>query len=441
MRMKKTIAFLLAAVLVLAASVTVLPSGAEERDAVPALPSLGALPGGVTVLAEYNGIRLSIDAELRLLTVEDLVSGKVWMSGATEDRFDFETAGLSDGNKSNYRSLFSFTYVDVANNRATPQTRYSETENATVIAERIADGTRLTYSFARIGITFTLEFLLEKDGKLIARLPANGIQESGTNVVLTFDMLPFIGAADRFVNGYILVPQGCGALVRFDEYLERPDVAPMEFGVYGRKRVSSWDYWANSATQFGYYDALLPLYGVRHGETAFLAVAENGEFDATISLMPGTDTLPLTYASFRFTQRYQFEVMLSNLSGGNATFATKTDRTRMERDCTVSFTFLNGDDASYSGMARNYRARLLEEGVLSHAALDGEMPLGIEFFMGADEGNRERFVMGNTFVPMTTYSQAAEIVQQLLDLGVNRMDVSLNAWYKGGYGGWRCPPI
>jgi len=369
-----------------------------------------------------------------MLYIDDLSSGKKWASGVTEEHFDMEAYGVNEKNMMNFRSLFSFDYVDTTNNVGRPQTSFSESETGTVAAEKLADGVRLTYNFARLGIEITTEFVLE-DGRLHALIPADGIRESGNNVVLTVDILPFMGAADRFVEGYILVPQGCGALVRFDTFLESPDVAPMQFGVYGRKLVSNWDYWANAATGSGYYEALLPLYGVRHRDAAFLAVAEGGKFDSVISVVPGSDALPLTYACFRFTMRYQFDVMLSNLSGQNATVAVRTDRSRIERDCGITFTFLSGEDACYSGMAREYRSYLLENGTLKNATLDGEMPLGVEFFMGA----LEQRPLGDVYIPMTTYSQAAEIVGMLQELGVGRMDVSLNAWHKGGYAEWLLP--
>ena len=431
MKKIKTAAVALIAILLLGTAVITAKMEPAPTAAVTQ-PSLGRLSNGPNLLAARDNLVLAYDTTERMFYIEDIISGKTWQSGATRELFDFEAAGIADTTwERNYRSLFSFVYADIDNSRSSPQPVFSESESAQVIADKIQDGARLTYNFARIGITVVVEVFLQ-DGRMVARIPADGIIESGSNVILTIDMLPFMGASDRFNEGYILVPVGSGGLVRFDAFLSRADVSPMEFGIYGRKYVWPWDYINNSATELGYYEALLPLYGVRIGNEGYLAVAENGSFDASISITPGSDTLPLTNACFRFTQRYQFEVMLSNLSGGSATFVTKTDQTRIERDCTVSFEFLSGSDATYSGMARHYRSRLLERGILQNASLDGELPLGVEFFMGA----QEQRPLGAVYIPMTTYEQAAEIVERLLALGVGRMDVSLNSWAADGYGAY-----
>ena len=394
------------------------------------LPSLGMLDNGLNELSAQGDIRLSYDLDERIFNIEDLASGKTWQTGVTGNQLDLEAAGLAGTAwENNYRSLYSFVYVDTSNNRARPQTIYSESESAQLIAEKIQDGARLTYVFGRIGITVVVEAFLQ-GGRLALRIPADGIVESGTNVVLTIDLAPFMGASNQFSEGYVLLPVGSGAVVGFGSFIERPGVSPMEFGIYGRKYVWPWDYINNSATEQGYYEALLPLYGINTGDTGILAVAYEGAFDASIMVTPATDTLPLTNVCFRFTMRYQFDVMLSNLSGGSATFMTQTDRERIMRDCVVTIEFLSGKDADYSGMARIYRKSLQEQGMLPSVPLTGEMPLGLEFFMGAQEGR----TFGNVYIPMTTYSQAADIVKLLVALGVEDMDVSLNAWARGGYG-------
>jgi len=97
----------------------------------------------------------------------------------------------------------------------------------------------------------------------------------------------------------------------------------------------------------------------------------------------------------------------------------------------ISYSFLTGEDANYSGMARKYRESLTERGVLKTERVDKEVPMFINL-IGADV--KDGFLKMKT-ATLTTARQAKEIISLINDTGINNLSVVYSGWKKGGING------
>ena len=98
----------------------------------------------------------------------------------------------------------------------------------------------------------------------------------------------------------------------------------------------------------------------------------------------------------------------------------------------VSYHFLSGDAADYSGMAVKYRS-LLQESTLKdkQERADAAVPLRLAV-LAADVKSGKLF---NHYVRMTSVSEAAEMCRTLNGQGIENITLSYIGWTKGGLNG------
>ena len=99
---------------------------------------------------------------------------------------------------------------------------------------------------------------------------------------------------------------------------------------------------------------------------------------------------------------------------------------------TVRYTFLSGDQADYSAMAKRYRDYLVDKYDLGRIDAKEGLPLVLEIIGSFD---RTKPVLGfpvNVVQATTTYDQAEEIIDDLLKSGVQDLQIRYRGWLKGG---------
>jgi hypothetical protein len=102
-------------------------------------------------------------------------------------------------------------------------------------------------------------------------------------------------------------------------------------------------------------------------------------------------------------------------------------------NCSVRYYFLTGEQADYSGMAGLYRNKLINEGVLKKKEPTGYIPLFMDLTGGAQGMG---FFLGAQFsqtIPMTTFEQASDIINELYQMGVMNQFVNYQGWFNRGY--------
>lgn len=116
--------------------------------------------------------------------------------------------------------------------------------------------------------------------------------------------MPFLGSSyGADIDGYMLIPDGTGALIRFLE--------PANYVSTYAARVYGPDAGVENYSYGGYAyikeesQAFMPIYGIVHGagQNGFLAVVESGAEYASIVATPALTNNPYNWAAARFEYR------------------------------------------------------------------------------------------------------------------------------------------
>ncbi len=287
------------------------------------------------------------------------------------------------------------------------------------------------------GFRVTVEITLENDNELVVNIPSSEIEEEKADdayYINAITVFPFMGYTYMDEqDGYMLLPDGNGALVYLDDKEGRYSTGYSQM-VYGTDAGLSsesttetllWDKYdiVTDANQI-----IAPIFGMAHldDQLAYLAVIESGDTRAYIEALPNGAILNYNRIYAKFIYREVYVQPLNNSSGSAASTVNQAESVRTQTDATVRYFLLSGDDANYSGMANAYREYLLENDLVSEA--DTSYNTRVDF-LGTD---RESFLFGTTAVVATSVENIEDIYEQLQAKGISSLLTVYKGWQKGG---------
>jgi len=383
----------------------------------PANIAVKKIPDDYVKVAETQELELFFSSQSLGIILKDKRNGYLWKSNISED--DYSLTGVSDLWKNNMNSLFYLNYTTDFKRVSSTNSRSHQDD---VKAERIRDGIKLTYNMKKLSIKLSIEISL-RENSLIVNVPGNEIDEYGNNFMTSIEILPFFGSATRSDEGYIFYPDGCGALYNFKS---SPGSSPTKYTlpVYGADSLDLNMIEENN--KLGVKQALMPVFGVKKGENAFIAIISKGEFDAAINLYPYGYAVNFHRISTEFFYRRNHKD-----ERPYATTTTFIESNMIREDHEIIYVMLEDNEADYSGMANAYRNYLVREKKINNLTDDKSgMPLWLDLFMGI----RQEQILFDKFIKATTFEQAKIILEELKNIGVDNIDANLIGWAKGGYG-------
>jgi len=264
-----------------------------------------------------------------------------------------------------------------------------------------------------------VDFVLDADS-LIINIGLSCVETENDNLIQGIELMRYFGAGSTDDDGYLFVPSGSGALIEFNNGKTNHErFTGIVYGVdmLGRRLISQI-----------VHDIKLPVFGLKNDDAAMFAVIENGSALATINADVSGRVSSFNSAWFNFILR---ETDTATMRGTENTM-TVLQEDAYEGDITVRYIFLADDDAGYAGMARAYQNYLVNNNVLMPLEPEKNSPFYLSF-LGAIE--KQEFILGTPYyanVPMTTYSQATEIVELLNKQGVESVEAQWIGWFNRG---------
>ena len=273
-----------------------------------------------------------------------------------------------------------------------------------------------------LSITIPLEYRLTDKG-LEATVKAADIEEHGNVYISQLDVLQFFGAASNKAQGYILVPDGSGALINLNSGNQ---ATAYNQAIYDIDPVAQ-NYVVIEETEC----ARLPIFGIKADDNAIFARITAGDAIASVNADVAGKLNNYNYAYASFNVR---EKELLNMFGvqGSKSDIPVVEKSLYKIDLSVSYSFLTKDDASYSGMARTYRKQLIDEGILKETNQSESVPLYLDIIGGVEQ---KKHIMGIPYegvCAMTTYDEASEIVDNLYDSDITNLRLNYQGWFNGG---------
>ena len=383
------------------------------------------------------------DLSFKFVTNDGFVHSSKVTKTFTKDGED--NRGLNTTNYNLARSPLVISYFDIKNNKtvATEQGFYGTGREASklMVDVDIVKSTKngfeadILYTVPGIRVRLIVEFL---EDSVSVRVPYNYIEETNPDYALaSIKVYHYFGAVEKAelsensstialqdaVTGYNFVPDGVGALVRYNQYEVNPP-ATYRKRVYGNdESVPTAASQSSSSTKIS-----MPVFGYVQGENSngCVAIIEDGqEFSDIVSCHPdGTINFYRTYPEFIYREAYDQKIS-SNSS------ISMIQKNSNKFDIAVSYSFLEGEDANYVGMAKYYREYLVNNKMMrnSHTYAYDRIPLRIDTI-----GNEvTEGVLFNKTITMTTFDEYATMLNTLdKRFGINNIVGVIKGYTKDG---------
>ncbi|WP_413379448.1 DUF5696 domain-containing protein [Alkalihalobacillus sp. 1P02AB] len=372
---------------------------------------------GYDFVTENEQLQLYVESDSLAIKVVDKRTGYVWSSGIQADH-EFN---LNNTWTSLARSAVTIQYIDCRGNIQSESILTNEVE---VNIDREIDGFSAIIPFDA-GITVRLEVALTDDG-LELLIPYETITEEDNQLVM-LRLYPFLGAVHQNeVNGYMFIPDGSGALIRFQDG-NLGALSPYQAFVYGKDEAFKRTPQSSTTRTNPRQQVSMPVYGVVHGanQNGFVSLIEEGsEFSEIIAFPSGVST-DFNWVTSQYHYRYEYYQPTSqSMSGFNA---YQEDMNQF--DIKQQIKFLVEEEANYVGMAHVYQDYLIQEGNL--AKQKDEVDIRLEFLGGEVKTG----LLWNSIYPMTEVAKLPEYVERLKAQDVENMHLVYRGWTKGGISG------
>ena len=370
---------------------------------------------GYHEVGRTDRFRLELSAEETMFRLVDNQTGTLWFGGYHTDE---NPEDIVPRNRRIMYNLLSVTYIDAEDNVSSLNSSANDVEASYAL---IDNGFEILFRFLEPSLEITMQVFLDDTG-FYARVPSDRIVENGEYRVVSIDVLPAFGSRMAGTDGYLLYPDGSGVL--YDCSANTGSETMYTGYVYGPPAVSLE---RDAADDKDRKSIPLPYYGSAGGGSGFAAYVVDGVEYARISLSPGTAIFGLN----RIYSSIEYRHMLTVLNAQDEEMEVYADD-RVQADICVKYLLLSGGEADYSGMANALRGYLQAFGLLPEAGRGAgkALPMALDILAGA----QQKTLLGKSYLDMTTYDQAAAMLEALSGRGVRSIHTVLLGWQKEGYG-------
>jgi hypothetical protein len=330
---------------------------------------------------------------------------------------------------------------------------------------------RLDFKFKAIEVEVKVHLHLNLDGFSI-EIRDSEIEGDDTDLIGAISITPFMGSYggkislpsvhtetieteegiitekevkwDTIVNktrhdGYIFVPDGSGALIRFTDY--QSSLNGYTGHVYGQDIAQLPSHSRVEPNFIPHKDPSMPIFGISYGDgtqAAFLSHTTSGDEYMQIYARPSnsSDTYNLTDYMIAHSRYLYNRVYTQVYNQSGASFQSLFEE-RNHFDIHQHFYMLAGDgseennpySADYVGMAIKYRDYLHENNILNYNnEFYSNIPIRIDFLMS----DAKNALIGTEDVVVTTVDDVKMILEKLSSDGVLNINSGLLGYQKGG---------
>ena len=383
---------------------------------------------GMDLVAENDNLKLYTDTKTGYIAVYDKRNGTTTYSNplaADDDKV------AKSAQKNYLKSAFILSYYS-ADVTESNMDSYSQCVAKNQLAvESIENGVRYIYTIGNtkakgdaipIYFDIPLEYRLGED-YLTVSVPACGIKEYGAGYVSRIQLLRYMGAGHSSEDGYIVVPNGSGSLIYFNN--GKTGMATYSQHVYDMDPLAS-----NYTTLEDVDNAKMGLFGICREDSGLLVTIEDGASTSLITAGISGVFNEYNYAYPAFVLRNKDDL---SMFGDSTMEVYVMEENLYDINMEVRYTFLTEENKGYAGLANYYRNRLIEEGVLTPNKTTGDIPFYYDVICGVKETHHFLGVQYLRNFAMTTFDEAGEISTTLKNSGVNNQVMNLQGWFNGGY--------
>jgi hypothetical protein len=373
-------------------------------------------------VAETDVLRLKMDENTGHFTVEDKRNGNVYRSFPNPEYWAKEK--ISETWKKHLVSPLMVQYVDFSKNiLQAKETNLAADGGRIKEVQMIPGGFSLVYELPATGFTIPIQVKIEND-YVETKIIREGIKEANMGLVWV-RLFPFFGAEYTAAgqDGYMFIPDGAGALVRFkDNQLNVNKI--YDEAVYGQDHTFAG--LSNNRNKI-----VMPVFGMKTGSKGFVAIVHDGDEYTNIVAAPAGVLSDYNWVTAQMNFRssfLQFTTRNTNVPDSWGYIDYNRDEL-FGSDRVVRYYMLESQKSDYVGMAQTYRQYLMKEkGVKPVTVSNPNIPMHVNF-IGADQ---EDGLVTSRYLNLTTTDDAIQMVNSLHDKGITNMSLTFKGWQKGG---------
>ncbi len=274
----------------------------------------------------------------------------------------------------------------------------------------------------KISFMIPVEYTIS-DGKFNAKISIPGIVNPEDAAISSINLLEFFGAQTSDEEGYIFIPDGCGALINFDQ--KQHNFHQIQLPVYFEDK----NIIKSESTSYR-ENASFPVFGLKSGNKTFYSIVEDSDALSYINVTRANTNSMYNTVYPSFIIRNADTVSLGNPD--NPVGILVGQEKTYNGDIKINYNFLYDDKAGYQGIANEYRNKLITEGYKAIQP-EEEMPFFLEL-AGAVEGTKN--ILGISYTGLnafTTYNQADKIVKEYNQAGIDNIKMLYSGWFNNGY--------
>jgi hypothetical protein len=262
-----------------------------------------------------------------------------------------------------------------------------------------------------------------KSGRLNIKIPVAQIVEPKENPITNVNLLEFFGAAKSDLPGYIVLPDGCGSLINFDKNIHIN--SQLSLPVY------SDDKNIGQAQLKGFtMPVSMPVFGLKSGGMAFWCEINDADAIATINVTRAGRNSSYNSVFPSFILKNQDIIKLGDPSNPSNVMVIQDKA--YSGNIEATYGFLYNENASYQGMAKDYRDELIKRGY-PKAEKENEIPFFLEL-VGAIESSKSFLGINYTgMTALTTFKQAELIANKYRSSGIENIKLIYSGWFNGAY--------
>ncbi len=275
-------------------------------------------------------------------------------------------------------------------------------------------------------IELIAEFTLDEAGDLIVNIPTKHLVANEKLPIRYIQVLPYFMTSDAS-DGYLFVPDGSGSTINLSNQKLKENQFSARY--YGGDILQKMESYVSAKPQM-----MLPVYGMKSGKYAVLGVIEEGaqvaQLDAYIkNVLPniGCARESLTFYINDAQELFQYVGSITKYT------MVKCSEDSYAEDIRIRYSFLTGDDADYTGMAKRYQELLIADGTLTEKAeVTENAPLFLNLLGELDKVKYFLGIPYDSSIALTSFDSAKEILSDLAASDINNVIVKYDGMANGG---------
>ncbi|MBQ8551125.1 MAG: hypothetical protein IJ426_07300 [Clostridia bacterium] len=398
---------------------------------VSAVPETEVIDGVYELVAENEHNSLFLDKTTGNIVVRNTATGNLWYSAPVDEESDKNSVGIE---KSNVKSPIVMQYLYRENAISADATGLEITNTAeecdedSISVKKIKNGVKVTFTIDWLGVVIPVEYVLEGES-LKASILYDELEEGSDIYIIYLKLLPGFGAGTMAEQGYLVIPDGSGTVINFNNGTGASEYVGY---VYGNE-IDPLSYVNKIQTE----DVRLPIFGIVKSDRALLGVITEGDDSAAIC----------AYSSFQ--KKYGYNTATSKAvyryNSPVSMFGTDWEGKNIQnwtmcadsKKYTVSYYFLGAEKASYQGIASKYQDYLVDGGVLKKSK--NAPTLHLDVYNSISKTSAFLGFKYQKQISLTTYKEAQKILKELKDAGLNDITAELIGWSGSGVSNEKIP--